>query len=110
MRAQYDYAGRYFVSGSYRRDASSRFHPDHRWGNFWSVGAAWLLNQENWFDAPWVNMLKLKASYGSQGNDNIGNGTTSTPTPIRSRTTTAKSPCSSGRKAIPTLRGRPTPT
>ena len=73
MRAQYDYAGRYFVSGSYRRDASSRFHPDHRWGNFWSVGAAWLLNQENWFDAPWVNMLKLKASYGSQGNDNIGN-------------------------------------
>lgn len=72
MRAQYDYAGRYFVSGSYRRDASSRFHPDHRWGNFWSVGAAWLLNQENWFDAPWVNMLKLKASYGSQGNDNIG--------------------------------------
>lgn len=73
MRAQYDYAGRYFVSGSYRRDASSRFHPDHRWGNFWSAGAAWLLNQENWFDAPWVNMLKLKASYGSQGNDNIGN-------------------------------------
>ena len=73
MRAQYDYAGRYFVSGSYRRDASSRFHPDHRWGKFWSVGAAWLLNQENWFDAPWVNMLKLKASYGSQGNDNIGN-------------------------------------
>ena len=73
MRAQYDYAGRYFVSGSYRRDASSRFHPDHRWGNFWSVGAAWLLNQENWFDAPWVNMLKLKASYGSQGNDNISN-------------------------------------
>ena len=73
MRAQYDYAGRYFVSGSYRRDASSRFHPDHRWGNFWSVGAAWLLNQENWFDAPWVNLLKLKASYGSQGNDNIGN-------------------------------------
>lgn len=73
MRAQYDYAGRYFVSGSYRRDASSRFHPDHRWGNFWSVGAAWLLNQENWFDAPWVNMLKIKASYGSQGNDNIGN-------------------------------------
>ena len=72
MRAQYDYAGRYFVSGSYRRDASSRFHPDHRWGNFWSVGAAWLLNQENWFDAPWVNMLKLKASCGSQGNDNIG--------------------------------------
>uniref|UniRef100_UPI003AB0C0D4 SusC/RagA family TonB-linked outer membrane protein n=1 Tax=Alistipes finegoldii TaxID=214856 RepID=UPI003AB0C0D4 len=74
-RAQYDYDGKYFFSASYRRDASSRFHPSHRWGNFWSVGAAWLLNQENWFDAPWVNLLKLKASYGSQGNDNIGNST-----------------------------------
>lgn len=72
MRAQYDYANRYFVSGSYRRDASSHFHPDHRWGNFWSVGAAWLISHESWFNAPWVNMLKVKASYGSQGNDDIG--------------------------------------
>ena len=72
MRAQYDYAGRYFVSGSYRRDASSRFHPDHRWGNFWSLGAAWIINRESWFNASWVNMLKVKASYGSQGNDNLG--------------------------------------
>ena len=72
-RFQYDFANRVFFNASYRRDASSRFHPDHRWGNFWSVGAAWLLNEENWFNASWVNMLKLKASYGSQGNDNIGN-------------------------------------
>ena len=72
-RAQYDYANRVFVNLSYRRDASSRFHPDHRWGNFWSVGAAWLINSEPWFNAPWVNMLKVKASYGSQGNDQIGN-------------------------------------
>ena len=72
-RAQYDYANRVFVNLSYRRDASSRFHPDHRWGNFWSVGAAWLLNSEPWFNASWVNMLKVKASYGSQGNDQIGN-------------------------------------
>lgn len=72
MRAQYDYANRIFASVSYRRDASSRFHPDHRWGNFWSVGAGWIINEEAWFNAPWIDMLKLKASIGSQGNDNIG--------------------------------------
>ena len=73
VRAQYDYMNRIFVSASYRRDASSRFHPDHRWGNFWSVGGGWILNQESWFPrAPWIDMLKLKASVGSQGNDSIG--------------------------------------
>lgn len=72
VRAMYEYDGRIFASASYRRDASSRFHPDHRWGNFWSVGAAWILNRESWFNAPAVSMLKLKASYGSQGNDAIG--------------------------------------
>ncbi len=72
-RAQYDYANRIFVNGSYRRDASSRFHPDHRWGNFWAASAAWLINEEAWFNASWVDMLKIKASIGSQGNDNISN-------------------------------------
>ena len=72
-RAQYDYQNRIFVSGSYRRDASSRFHPDHRWGSFWSIGGGWIINEEAWFNAPWIDMLKLKASYGSQGNDSISN-------------------------------------
>ena len=72
FRAGYDYDSRIFGSVSYRRDASSRFHPDHRWGNFWSIGAAWLINREKWFNAPFVDMLKVKASYGSQGNDEIG--------------------------------------
>ena len=72
VRAMYEYDGRIFASASYRRDASSNFHPDHRWGNFWSVGAAWIINRESWFDAPVFSMLKLKASYGSQGNDAIG--------------------------------------
>ena len=72
FRGQYDYDNRIYFSGSYRRDASSRFHPDHRWGNFWSLGAAWIINRESWFNASWVNMLKVKASYGSQGNDNLG--------------------------------------
>ena len=71
FRADYDFDSRYFVSGSYRRDASSKFHPDNRWGNFWSASAAWLINKESWFDVDWVDMLKLKASYGSQGNDGI---------------------------------------
>ncbi|MBR5835734.1 MAG: SusC/RagA family TonB-linked outer membrane protein [Bacteroidales bacterium] len=71
-RAQYEYAGRYFASASYRRDGSSRFAPGHRWGNFGSIGAAWLTSSE-WFmeDIWWLDMLKLKASYGVQGNDNL---------------------------------------
>ncbi|MDR0542412.1 MAG: TonB-dependent receptor, partial [Dysgonamonadaceae bacterium] len=71
-RLQYNYDERIFGSASYRRDASSRFHPDYRWGNFWSAGGAWLINKESWFDASWVNELKVKASYGVQGNDDIG--------------------------------------
>lgn len=71
-RAQYNYDNKYFGSVSFRRDASSRFHPDHRWGNFWSIGGAWIISKEKWFNAPWVDQLKFKASYGEQGNDNIG--------------------------------------
>ena len=73
MRAQYDYDSRYFGSFSFRRDASSRFHPSNRWGNFWSLGGAWIISKEEWYDLQWMNMLKFKASYGEQGNDNIGN-------------------------------------
>ena len=71
-RLQYNFDERIFGSASLRRDASSRFHPDYRWGTFWSVGGAWLINKESWFDASWVQELKIKASVGSQGNDNIG--------------------------------------
>ena len=72
LRAQYDYANKIFTSVSYRRDASSRFHPKYRWGDFWSLGAGWLINHEPWFNAKWVDLLKIKASVGSQGNDGIG--------------------------------------
>ena len=71
-RLQYNYAERIFAQASYRRDASSRFHPDYRWGDFWSAGAAWLMSKERWFKASWVDELKLKASIGEVGNDNIG--------------------------------------
>jgi len=72
-RAQYNYDEKYFGSVSYRRDASSRFAKENRWGNFWSIGGAWLINKEKWFNAPFVDELKIKASIGQQGNDNIGN-------------------------------------
>ena len=72
-RVQYNYGEKYFLSGSFRRDASTRFAPGHRWGNFGSIGAAWLVSGEDFLaDSDWVNMLKFKASYGVQGNDNLG--------------------------------------
>ncbi len=73
-RVMYDYASKYYGSASYRRDASSRFHPSHRWGNFWSLGGAWIITRESFMDGArgWLDHLKFKASIGSQGNDNIG--------------------------------------
>lgn len=74
-RLQYNYDEKYYLTASYRRDASSRFHPDHRWGNFGSVGAAWLMTKENFMSGAsgWLDMLKFKASWGVQGNDNLLN-------------------------------------
>lgn len=72
FRLQYDYDGKYFGSASFRRDASSCFDPDNRWGNFWSIGAGWLMNKENFLaNQSWIDMLKFKISYGLQGNDNL---------------------------------------
>ena len=71
--AQYNFREKYYASASYRRDASSRFAKAHRWGDFWSFGAAWIISKEN-FMAPtenWLDYLKLKVSIGQQGNDNL---------------------------------------
>ena len=71
-RVNYSYNDTYFGNVSYRRDASSRFAPENRWGNFWSASAAWVITRESFMeDITWVNMLKLKASFGQQGNDDI---------------------------------------
>jgi TonB-linked SusC/RagA family outer membrane protein len=73
-RVQYDYNEKIFASASYRRDASSRFAPENRWGDFGSFGAAWVVSKENFFSnlgASWLDFFKLKASYGMQGNDNL---------------------------------------
>ena len=72
VSAQYDFDKKYYLSASFRRDASSTFAVDHRWGNFWSVGGAWIMNKEPWMaGATWIDQLKLKASIGQQGNDSI---------------------------------------
>ncbi len=72
-RAKYNYDGRYFFHASYRRDASSRFAPDHRWGNFFSVSAAWDVAKEKFAqDATWLDQFKVKFSFGQNGNDNLG--------------------------------------
>ena len=73
-RVNYDYDEKYFASISYRRDGSSRFHKDNRWGNFYSASAAWVINKEKFMEeVKWIDLLKLKASYGEQGNDQVGN-------------------------------------
>lgn len=71
FQAKYDYDTKYFASASYRRDASSCFAPKNRWGNFWSVGGAWDINRESFMSIDFIDMLKLKASYGAQGNDKL---------------------------------------
>ena len=70
--AMYNYQEKYFAQAAYRRDGSSYFDKDHRWGNFWSASAAWIISKEDFFHADWVDNLKLKVSIGQQGNDGIG--------------------------------------
>jgi TonB-linked SusC/RagA family outer membrane protein len=70
-RLNYNFNEKYFFSASYRRDASSKFYRDTRWGNFWSVSAAWRMDAENFIKSQdWIDMMKLRTSYGAVGNDN----------------------------------------
>ncbi|WP_455587426.1 TonB-dependent receptor [Bacteroides sp.] len=72
-RVNYNFQQKYYASASFRTDGSSRFYKDSRWGKFWSVGASWRMSEEHFMKTlDWVNNLTLKASFGSQGNDNIG--------------------------------------
>ena len=69
-RVRYDYDGRYYGEASVRRDGSSKFAKQNRWGTFWSVGGSWVISREKWLvDNEKVNYLKLRAAYGSVGND-----------------------------------------
>jgi len=69
---RYNYAGKYLFDASYRRDGTSRFATDARWGNFYSFGLGWRLSQEDFLkDVSWINELKFKASYGELGNEGL---------------------------------------
>ena len=70
-RILYNYDEKYFADASLRRDATSRFSKDNRWGTFWSFGAGWLINKEKFFKADWVDQLKLKVSLGQTGNEGL---------------------------------------
>ncbi|HEU5054149.1 MAG TPA: TonB-dependent receptor [Hanamia sp.] len=68
-RINYNYAGKYFLTASIRRDGSSKFGKNNRWGNFPSVDVAWVLSQENFLkNVSWLNQLKLRVGYGETGN------------------------------------------
>lgn len=72
-RANYIFADKYYVSGSVRRDGSSKFRKENRWGTFWSVGAGWRFTEESFMQDlrdNWLNNGKLRASYGVIGNQN----------------------------------------
>lgn len=71
-KLDYNYLNKYYLSGSFRRDGSSRFSKDSRWGNFFSVGASWRLSKEKFMeDIKWIDNLALRGSYGTSGNDKL---------------------------------------
>ncbi|MBS4061988.1 MAG: SusC/RagA family TonB-linked outer membrane protein, partial [Bacteroidetes bacterium] len=72
-RVNYDFKEKYYLSGTLRRDGSSRFIGDNKWGTFYSISAGWLLKQEAFLkDVSWLENLKLRAGYGAIGNQEIG--------------------------------------
>jgi TonB-linked SusC/RagA family outer membrane protein len=70
-RVRYNYGEKYFLDMSFRRDGSSRFYKNNRWGNFWSVGANWNISKEKFMESlkGKIDYLKLRANYGETGND-----------------------------------------
>jgi TonB-linked SusC/RagA family outer membrane protein len=76
LRLSYDYKAKYLFTGTIRRDGSSRFGSDRRWGYFPSASVGWNITKESFFPSPeWLTNLKLRASYGYSGNNSIGNYT-----------------------------------
>lgn len=72
-RINYNYDGKYYLSGSVRRDGSSLFSTDYRWGTFYSIGGSWNIHKEGFMeDVSFIDRLKLRSSWGEVGNDQIG--------------------------------------
>lgn len=71
-KLDYNYDDKYYLSGSFRRDGSSCFAPESRWGNFWSTGASWRISNEKFMeDFDWIDNLVIRGSYGTSGNDRL---------------------------------------
>ena len=71
-RVNYDYDGKYIVSASFRRESSSKFAKENRWGNFWSVSGGWRISDEPWMEnVSWIDDLKIRAAYGVTGNSDF---------------------------------------
>lgn len=74
-RLSYNFSDKYYLDGSYRRDASSGFAKDYRWGDFYSVSGAWRLSSENFMkNLTFINDFKLRGGYGEAGNDEAAVG------------------------------------
>jgi len=67
-KVDYNYDNKYYISGSYRRDGSSKLAQGNRWGDFWSASGSWVFSKEKFVDFDWLNFGKLKVSYGTNGN------------------------------------------
>jgi TonB-linked SusC/RagA family outer membrane protein len=73
-RLNYNWDEKYILDATFRRDGSSRFGANHRFGNFWALGAGWVFSQESFMkNLPWLSFGKLRGSYGLTGNDQIQN-------------------------------------
>lgn len=73
LRANYNFDNKYYISASARRDGTSVFSTDARWGNFYSVGASWRIDQEDFMEnISFIDKLKLRGSFGQVGNDDLG--------------------------------------
>ncbi len=71
-RLSYDYNNKYFIEGSFRRDSSTRFDKSVRAGNFYAIGGSWIASSESFLaDSPYIDLLKLRISYGELGNNNL---------------------------------------
>lgn len=70
--AEYNYNYKYYGSLSIRRDGSSKFAKNNRWGTFWAIGGSWRISEEDFLkDIPQITKLAIRSSYGAQGNDQI---------------------------------------
>lgn len=79
VRANYSYDDKYLLTASYRREGSSKFGANNRWGNFWAVSGGWRINREEFMkDIDWVNDLKVRVGYGVTGNNGLPAGLTTT--------------------------------